>query len=324
MKKFLLAAASLALMTGAATAADLPSRKAEPVLPPPPPMWNGFYAGLNAGGTWGASNGVNMISAPVFLHPSAITGSIDNALYDWALPSAAGATGSMSSNAGGFIGGGQIGYNWQAPFFGGNIIAGLEADIQGIAGGGGRASNANVTAVGSVVSSSSSGAPITTIGSVSRSVDYLGTVRGRLGYLVTPTLLVYGTGGLAYGGVSLNGGYWSSAPTISPASELSKAWGGAGSFSNTQTGWTAGGGLEWMFLPNWSAKVEYLYYDLGRASFNQSLSGAVIDVALDPRFGQNWWLNASQVSTRFNGNIVRAGVNYHFNWGAAAPVVAKY
>jgi len=130
MKKFLLAAASLALMTGAATAADLPSRKAEPVLPPPPPMWNGFYAGLNAGGTWGASNGVNMISAPVFLHPSAITGSIDNALYDWALPSAAGATGSMNSNNGGFIGGGQIGYNYQ---FLTNLVTGFEADIQGVA-----------------------------------------------------------------------------------------------------------------------------------------------------------------------------------------------
>ena len=64
-------------------------------------------------------------------------------------------------------------------------------------------------------------------------LDYIGTVRGRAGRLSTPTLLVYGTAGFAYGGVS--------------------AW----SQTNIRSGWTAGGGLEWMFAPNWSAKVEY-------------------------------------------------------------------
>jgi outer membrane immunogenic protein len=323
MKKLALAAA-LTLTAGSALAADLPSRK-EPVTPPPPPapMWTGFYAGLNAGGTWGASNGINMVSGPVYLHPTAFTGSIGNALYDWSLPSAAGATGSMNSNTGGFIGGGQIGYNWQAPFMGRDFVVGLEADIQGVAGGSGRASMMNVTQVGSVIASSSSGAPIYTLGSASRSINYLGTVRGRLGYLVTPTLLVYGTGGLAYGGVSLNAGYWSSAPTLSPASELSGAWGGAGSSSTTRTGWTAGGGVEWMFMPNWSAKAEYLYYDLGAVAASMSPAGAIINAPRDPRYGQSWWLNGGQASTRFNGNIVRAGVNYHFNWGSA-PVVARY
>jgi outer membrane immunogenic protein len=324
MKKLLLSTALLALTAGAALAADLPTRK-ESLLPPPPPppVWTGFYAGLNAGGTWGASNGINMASGPVYLHPTAFTGSIGNALYDWSLPSAAGTTGSMNSNTGGFIGGGQIGYNWQAPFMGGKFVVGLEADIQGIAGGSNRGSMLNVTQVGSTISSSSSGAPISTIGSASRSIDYLGTVRGRLGFLVTPTLLVYGTGGLAYGGVSLNAGYWSSAPTISRFSELSDSWGGLGSYSTTRTGWTAGGGVEWMFMQSWSAKVEYLYYDLGTVATSLSPSGAVINAPRDPRYGQSWWLNGGQASTRFNGNIVRAGVNYHFNWGAA-PVVAKY
>jgi outer membrane immunogenic protein len=325
MKKLLLSTAVLALTTASALAADLPSRKAEPLLPPPPPppMWTGFYAGLNAGGTWGASNGINMASGPVYLHPTAFTGSFGNALYDWALPSAAGATGTMKSSAGGFIGGGQIGYNWQAPYMGGKFVVGLEADIQGIAGASSRGSMLNTTAVGSAISSSSSGAPITTIASASRSIDYLGTVRGRLGYLVTPTLLVYGTGGLAYGGVSLNAGYWSAAPTISRLAELNDAWGGMGNYSTTRSGWTAGGGLEWMFMPNWSAKVEYLYYDLGTVALSLSPAGSVINAPNDPRYGQHWWLNASQVSARFNGNVVRAGVNYHFNFGAA-PVVAKY
>jgi outer membrane immunogenic protein len=80
-----------------------------------------------------------------------------------------------------------------------------------------------------------------------------------------------------------------------------------------------------MFLPNWSAKVEYLYYDLGSVTQNFAL------VASDPIYGPDQasggGANAifgGQVRARINGNIVRAGVNYHFNWGAPAPVVAKY
>ncbi|MCQ4190607.1 outer membrane protein [Methylocystis suflitae] len=102
--------------------------------------------------------------------------------------------------AGGVIGGGQLGYNHQfSPLF----VAGLETDIQG---------------------SSMSG------------VHWFGTVRARLGTtIVSPKLLVYGTGGFAYGGSS-----------------------GAGA------GWTAGGGVEWAFAPKWSAKVEYLYVRLSQ------------------------------------------------------------
>jgi outer membrane immunogenic protein len=106
-------------------------------------------------------------------------------------------------------------------------------------------------------------------------------VRGRVGYLITPTLLIYGTAGFAYGQVD--------------------AWG----FSNTSTGWTAGGGVEWMFAPHWSAKAEYLYVDL--SSNGGANSGWNVGYNFQPQI-----------------NVVRAGVNYHFNWGAPAPVVAKY
>jgi len=71
--------------------------------------------------------------------------------------------------------------------------------------------------------------------------------------------------------------------------------------------------LEWMFLPNWSAKAEYLYYSLA----NGNISGGVIDTTL----GQ--WGYGITGTRSYNGNIVRAGVNYHFNF-ASAPVVAKY
>src|SRR5205823_13188692 len=83
--------------------------------------------------------------------------------------------------------------------------------------------------------------------SVNNAVDYLGTVRGRLGYLVTPTLLIYGDGGFAYGGVHAGVDI---ASTLPPSGlGLSPAF---ASFTNTRPGWLAGGGLEWMFSRNWS------------------------------------------------------------------------
>ncbi len=152
------------------------------------------------------------------------------------------------------------------------------------------------------------GAQVLTTTTASNSLDYLGTVHARVGYLVAPTLLVYGTGGLAYGGINLNTsvGQFATTPAFAPG------FGGA-SASSTRVGWTAGGGLEWMFLPNWSAKLEYLYYDLG--SVNASV----------PLGGGNPLLYSSALLTTasFNGQIVRVGLNYHFNWGAPTPVVAK-
>ena len=113
-------------------------------------------------------------------------------------------------------------------------------------------------------------------------LSWFGTVRGRVGYLVTPTLLLYGTAGFAYGQVNAFG------------------------FSNTPTGWTAGGGVEWMFAPHWTAKLEYLYVDL---SSNGATGGLGFNYGyyFHPQF-----------------NVVRVGVNYLFNFAAPAPVVAKY
>jgi outer membrane immunogenic protein len=211
-----------------------------------------------------------------------------------------------TGNNGGFIGGGQIGYNWQ---FYNSFVAGVEADIQGIA-----SSNSTVNFASGAINPVFPGFPILQFGTASRSLDYIGTVRGRLGWLFTPTLLVYGTGGLAYGGVRTN---VSITQLVLNDPNIANPYFGTGSFSDTRVGWTAGGGLEWMFMPNWSAKVEYLYYDLGTVSYalsplvNIQNNGTIFSSAFP------------QAQTRFNGNIVRAGVNYHFNWGAA-PVVAKY
>ena len=318
MKKALSVAALALAMTGSALAADLPHYKAPPPPPPPPPpMWTGFYVGLNAGGTWAQSNSVNVISFPMFAQPGFGVAAI-SPIY--ASLSALGASGVVSGgNSSGFIGGGQIGYNWQ---FYNSFVAGIEADIQGVATGGGN--NATTSAL---IANAGFGLPAapsvlmaTTLSSTKR-LDYIGTVRGRLGWLFTPTLLAYGTGGLAYGGVSVNTSIaqFNNEAAVFPAGlNAAAAAFGTGAFSDTRVGWTVGGGLEWMFWPNWSAKVEYLYYDLGNVSY------AVSPMAtLEVTTPFVYTVVGSQARTRFNGNIVRAGVNYHFNWGAP-PVVAKY
>jgi outer membrane immunogenic protein len=301
MKKSLLSAAALALVisAGTALAADLPSRKMAPVYvpPPPPPLWTGFYVGLNAGGTFGGDNSSTVSGGPIAVFNAT------NASFN--ATSAIGATISnpSSSSNGGFIGGGQIGYNFQTN----NFVWGIEADIQGLAG-----SNNTTSASASAPVLNSLDVWNGTV-STTKSLDYLGTVRGRIGFLFTPTLLIYGTGGLAYGGANSSSSFSATDTLFTSAGVFTGS-----SQSDTLVGWTAGGGLEWLFAPHWSAKLEYLYYDLGTLSGQPGLG-----IATTPA-GVAYGAIAVQNNTSFNGHIVRAGVNYHFNWAAPAPVVAKY
>ena len=278
-KKIALAAALLASVSGSALAADLPSKKA-PVVAPPALTWTGFYVGANAGGAWSSNNSGNY------------------QLYGGA-PALSLASGAHVGNSySGFIGGGQVGYNYQLMK---SFVVGAEADIQGIAANSGYAKFSGAAQSG--------GTTYTTFGTAKGNLQYIGTVRGRVGYLVMPTLLAYGTAGFAYGGVSTT--------AIFVTAGNNNGSGGSGSltYSNTQPGWTAGGGLEWMFAPNWSAKAEYLYYSLSNANANANV--------FDTQSGASLWNYGVSGSRSFNGNIVRAGVNYHFNF-ASAPVVAKY
>jgi outer membrane immunogenic protein len=172
-KKIALAAALAASFAGSALAADLPSKKA-PVAAPPVMSWTGFYVGANAGGAWSGNNSGSLKvygGAPAL---SAIP--VGNKVFN---------------NYGGFLGGGQVGYNYQLMQ---SFVIGAEADIQGLAGNSG---TANFTGF-----SSDNGTSYTTVGKASSNLQYIGTVRGRVGYLVMPTLLAYGTAGFAYGGVS--------------------------------------------------------------------------------------------------------------------------
>jgi len=300
MKSPFLAGLAVALAVGPSLAADLPAQKAPAViLPPPPPTWTGAYFGANVGGIFDASGGVVTSAGALFDDTANGAGLAGPTAFGSAAAAALG--GNASLNGTGVIGGGQLGFNWQFNSF----VVGLEADIQGTT------LSSYATTSGAAVEPAT-GSPVTAQSNLSKSLNYLGTVRGRLGYLITPTLLVYGAGGLAYGGMTFsNGVFLSSTNAAFPLSAVSANYGDA------RIGWTAGGGVEWMFAPNWSAKIEYLYYDLGSV-------GATAFAAAPVPGGALLYAAAYQSSARFDGHIVRAGLNYHFHGFAPSPVLAKY
>jgi outer membrane immunogenic protein len=158
------------------------------------------------------------------------------------------------SNNNSFLGGAQAGYNWQV----GSFVLGAETDFQGATGSGSLNAIAGPTV------------------SATAKMPWFGTVRGRVGYAIE-RVLVYATGGAAYGDSTWNG-------TVSTA----------GSFSNSSTfwTWTAGAGVEMAFGDCWSAKVEYLY--MATPSSTPTVP------------------TVTAISGNANTNIVRAGINYHF------------
>ena len=287
-------------------AADLPSIKSAPQTAPAP-IWTGLYAGLNAGGVLGNNNSLNNTTWNVYQPAS-------NA--DYALAALLSGNGAGGFQNAALIGGGQIGYSNQLTFNGFSFVTGGEADIQGLTSYGGSGNRWNS------VNTDNFGAPVSLQSNQKgfANISYLGTVRTRFGMLVTPNLLVFGSGGLAYGGLNLNiqnTQFWTTTGGAQAGSNSVMI--GSNSAYTTQVGWSVGGGLEWMFAPNWSAKAEYLYYDLGQFS-----STVVNNYYGTGGFaGNNGIQNASSYTGHITGNIIRAGMNYHFNI-APVPVVAKY
>ena len=163
-----------------------------------------------------------------------------------------------------FLGGGQLGADYQ---FAPNWVVGIEGQISALA-----SNDRNFT---------------DGVDTIRDRSDWLASVTGRLGYTWGPGLL-YVKGGVAFrddSGLGVTAGF---APAVT---------------DRESTGWTVGGGLEYMFAPAWSAKVEYQYYNFGTT--NVTLRGG-----------------ADALSYKDDIHSVKVGVNYHFNWGG--PVVAKY
>ena len=276
IKKFLLGSVVLAVSSASALAADLPSRRAPPVyIPPPLPVfsWTGAYIGGTAGYAFDSRNSVAFIGAN-------------------GLAARAGQGAAATSN--GFTGGGTIGYNFSTQslpvlnsfaggFAGGGLVFGVEAD-----------------AAYTDLQRSTAFAPGAAF---SGRTDFVGTVRGRLG-LAFDRLMVYGTGGFAYGGIRDNVNIGGRVNYNANNEKL-------------QTGYAYGGGIEYA-LPTTSfvnvfnssavtLKAEFIRYDLGHESFAVTASN-----------GANF-----TARNRVEGNLVRAGLNFKFG-SPIAPVVARY
>ncbi len=261
-----------------------------------PSPWSGLYAGLNAGGVFGDGHGVNTVpgTSTILGDGGDDKGAVGRPATFFGRASASSAASTIPMGIGGGIGGAQLGYNWRLRP---DVIGGFEADLQGVAG---------ASASGSALRSATepvTGANVVTATKATKSLSYLGTARGRIGYLVTPTLLPYLTAGLAYG----EGGFSTSLTQVSTSASFAPNSGTIGS-SSIRIGWSAGAGGEWMFRQNWSAKLEYLRYDLGNQGAYGDMAGYNLTAAGNPGL----YASAVISSTRLAGHIVRAGVNYHF------------
>jgi outer membrane immunogenic protein len=250
-----------------AQAADLP-RKAPVVAVY---NWTGFYIGANAGYGWHDPTATFTPNDP---SPG--------------LGGFAGVGPPVSFNIAGALGGLQFGYNWQ---FAPSWVAGLETDFD----------FANIKGNGST---NYPAAFANTFNSTaSEKTKWFGTLRARLGYLPANNLLVYATGGLAYGRVEQSAAHANVfagtvvGTTGSCAASPSTCW--TGTSSRTKAGWTAGAGAEYALTNKWTLKAEYLFVNLGSNSFTENLVLAGTSS-----------INASFSQTQFH--VVRGGINYRF------------
>jgi outer membrane immunogenic protein len=291
MKRSILLAALILGTAAPAFAADIPVKARPAPVVVDTWNWNGFYLGLNGGYSWGRSRTtVDYFSLPggalIVPPPGSVT------------------SGTFNLNGGVF--GGQVGYNW----VGSGWLFGFEADLQwsGEKGSGiFTCAAAGVAGVPGVCNPGLTFLPGGVAGgttlTLEQHIQWFGTLRGRAGWLVTPSVLLYATGGLAYGSIKSSG-------TITGLNNFAQPV--AAVFSNTKTnaGWTIGGGIEGHLGGNWTGKLEYLYLDLGTVTNQVNL------ITIPPVTGIG-----ANISSRITDHVFRAGINYHFPPG---PVVARY
>lgn len=314
IKNLLMSSLAAVAITGSALAADLPARMAPPPPPPVPVFtWTGAYIGINGGGIFNRGNQDGFFATPGACNPINPGCSIAVPSYGTLMANAISSLAVGNNTRGGFLGGGQIGINYQ---WNSSFVVGGELDGQGVWAN--NNNNNNVAIVTLPNTAPGFGAfPVTAAGGLRQRLEYIVTARLRAGFLATPSLLIYGTGGAAFGGVRTTAFVNTAFPTDATVTAGPTAFTDG---SQTRVGWTAGGGLEWMFLPNWSLKGEALYYDLGR--FNTLLPSVTSTATFVP--GAVVGSALPGISHRERGIIARGGLNYHFGWTEASPVVARY
>ena len=296
MKDLLIASAALAALIGTpALAADMPLK-----APPPPPApianWSGCYLGLNAGAMVGDDH-YDLTMAGGFL---------DTGVNIFANPANNSQLNhSYTPGPVGFTGGGQIGCNQQN----GTWVYGLEADIDGASR---LNTNNNYGPAGPFVGGGGGILASSHTEDVTKQVDWYSTLRARLGYTVTPTWLLYLTGGLAVGEIK-------STTNVQFGTDqfYLGGFGFSGSDTTTRVGWTVGAGTEWALGNNWSVKAEYLFLDFGSFTY---LSGCSTPTLCGPTGVPGQAPFAWQTHVRADESVFRLGVDYKFS----GPLMAKY
>jgi outer membrane immunogenic protein len=264
MKKFLIGTALVAALGGSAGAADMPVKAPLKAVEAAPYNWSGFYVGANAGYSFG------------------------NTKIDYATPFA---TLGRSLHPSSGIGGGQIGYNWQS----GPWVYGVEADIAYRHG-----SKQSTFFFGPNPTAGNPFGSVAGDNTVFRvEQNWLGTARGRVGQAWS-NVLIYGTGGLAFGDTKSS----LTETLAAPNQDRSRA----ASNRDINVGWTAGAGAQVGIGQQWSLGLEYLYVDLGKTTIAQPASTNLLPFPAD--------------STRFRdtSHVVRFKLDY----AIGAPVSAKY
>jgi outer membrane immunogenic protein len=267
MQKLILTCVAAAWMGCSAYAADLPVRgpTSAPLSPvAPAPSWTGFYIGANGGWGW-SSFDTTFVPDP------------NGALVadgDLAGPRF------FNTRADGGVFGGQIGYNWQV----GTWVVGVEGDFDGASISGTQQSIAG--------SPNSPTLPTTNVVSATDRINWLASIRGRIGVLWGPGLL-YFTGGGAWEAVNRN-------LLVSSFGDTAVS-----NFNSTRSGFVIGGGYEWQVAQHWSVRGEYLFYDFGSTN-TDSLTLPDCNVTTP---GQ---CNVAITTGKNNVSVARIGINYKF------------
>ncbi len=279
---------------GAVQAADLPV-KAQPMPVATAYNWTGFYIGGHVGAKRGRAeyDEVREVLFPGFV----TVGGLPGIAPIVAVPSRFATLPAVSSTNTGFVGGGQIGYNWQTS----NWVFGLEAD-------------ANWNRVRPTVSFAVPDPFLvqTLAGTYTTEIDWTSSFRARLG-MTFDRLLVYATGGAAVAGGRVNSSFTLNTPIAGIIFPIPSSGTTTASSNFTRLGWTVGGGIEWAFDRNWSIAGEYRYASFG--------SKSVTVANTDPAGVQSLGIFAQTISTRLRTDEATLRLNYRFDPG---PVMARY
>lgn len=260
-KSLIVAAGIFAASLTTAMAADMRMPVKAPPIVDPPISWSGFYLGGDLGGSWGRGRADQTDTTTTTVTTTTVTRAFRGTDFEvtsaapfsaatfpqttTAGPTTAAAIAAFTSgraNVNGFMGGGQAGYRQQFNTW----VVGIEGDIEGS------------SERGSFVLCTVAGCPAgSVLGAANFKLRWLSTLRGTAGFLVHPKVLLYGTGGLAVGGVGVD--------------YLSGINGGAltsGSVNTTRVGYAVGAGVEGKIDQHWSVRGQYLFVDLGSFTTN--------------------------------------------------------